>query len=59
MKAKSSYTRVAGKGSKEAIAPRSHAAKKAPKGTSGETGEAGRAKSFIVRRHMLSTRGEQ
>jgi len=59
LKAKNSYSRVAGKGSKEANAPRSHSAKKAPKGMNGETGSVNsKAKAFILRRHMISTRPE-
>ena len=47
------------KGAQKATSSREHAAKKAPKGMNGETGEAQRkAKSFIVRRHMLASRME-
>lgn len=54
---KRNYTKI--KGAERATQKRKHAGKKAPKGLNVETGEAQRkAKSFIVRRHMLTSRGE-
>ena len=54
---KRNYTKI--KGAEKAAKSREHAGKKAPKGMNGETGSIqSKAKSFIVRRHMLASRIE-